>query len=512
MRVIASPLAHATPRCPTTTRASSRRPSTARALERRVQPLERACASSRQQRARVLANSTPNERASSAERVKTERDYDWDAFDVFASYGALAVTLGVLPGALEHAQLGYVPYFCALAATSIYIGAHRGLTRDFRETISFESSLAAPLALSASLLAVYVALELHVDLSAVVSAYFFVLGAIAVAGNSAEILSACGSWWKTGLIKVPVPDGWASDRETGEVLKGAELDVTPAQMCGGVVGLALAAADLQAGHQNFTLNNVIACCIVTDFLSVIGFGSFKSCATALCGLLAYDAFWVFKSEDVIGKNVMLTVATNQSFNGPFKLLFPRFEDVLNPLPLDSYPFSLLGLGDVAIPGLLCALMLRYDASRAVDLRGRANAAASAFMNIFESEGAEVASMPNRYDGDSKGEYESDGFRSGIGKRAGDAAFFAYDEVGDIGDDSISVPSSLSGRAFFSASLSAYLIGLIVAVAANILTGEGQPALVYLVPVVLGVVAYTALSRGESDRVFEFVDEKRESLL
>ena len=31
---------------------------------------------------------------------------------------------------------------------SIYIGAHRGLTRDFRETISFESSLAGPFVLS----------------------------------------------------------------------------------------------------------------------------------------------------------------------------------------------------------------------------------------------------------------------------------------------------------------------------------------------------------------------------
>ncbi|ABO95391.1 predicted protein, partial [Ostreococcus lucimarinus CCE9901] len=160
-------------------------------------------------------------------------------------------------------------------------------------------------------------------------------------------------------------------------------------------------------------------------------GSFKSCATALCGLLAYDAFWVFKSEEVVGKNVMMSVATNQSFNGPFRLLFPRFDDVLNPLPLDAFEFSLLGLGDVAIPGLLVALMLRYDASRATDLRGRANAAADA------------------------------------------------------------------------ASLSAYLIGLLVAISANLLTGEGQPALVYLVPVTLGVVAYTAINRGESDRIIEF---------
>lgn len=291
-----------------------------------------------------------------------------------------------------------------------------------------------------------------------------------------------------------------------------EFDATPAQVLGAVIGFALAFEDVRAGHQDFTLNNLIAVCIVSDFLSVIGFGSFKACATALAGLLCYDAFWVFKSEDVIGKNVMMTVATNQSFNGPFKLLFPRFEDVLNPLPIDAYPFSLLGLGDIAIPGLLCALMLRYDASRAVDLRARANAAASAFMDIFETEEAEVASTPNRFDGEKDSEFESDGYRSGIGKRAGDAAFFAYDDDLKSNDDaSIAIPSSLSGRAFFSASLSAYLIGLLVAVSANILTGEGQPALVYLVPIVLGVVAYTANARGESERVFEFVDERKDVL-
>ena len=427
------------------------------------------------------------------------------------SYGALACTLAFGPSALESQRLGYAPYFCALATLSIYIGSHRALTRDFRETISFESSLAAPVALSCSLFAVYFALEvLHLDLGAVVGTYFFVLGAIAVGGNSAEVFGACGGWWKQGFVRVPVPDGFAMDKETGEAVR--EFDATPAQVLGAVIGFALAFEDVRAGHQDFTLNNLIAVCIVSDFLSVIGFGSFKACATALAGLLCYDAFWVFKSEDVIGKNVMMTVATNQSFNGPFKLLFPRFEDVLNPLPIDAHPFSLLGLGDIAIPGLLCALMLRYDASRAVDLRARANAAASAFMDIFETEEAEVASTPNRFDGEKDSEFESDGYRSGIGKRAGDAAFFAYDDDLKSNDDaSIAIPSSLSGRAFFSASLSAYLIGLLVAVSANILTGEGQPALVYLVPIVLGVVAYTANARGESERVFEFVDERKDVL-
>jgi len=54
-------------------------------------------------------------------------------------------------------------------------------------------------------------------------------------------------------------------------------------------------------------------------------------------------FWVFGTE------VMVKVA--KSFDAPIKLLFPQ--------PSGDPP-SLLGLGDIVIPGLFVALMLRFD--------------------------------------------------------------------------------------------------------------------------------------------------------
>ena len=128
----------------------------------------------------------------------------------------------------------------------------------------------------------------------------------------------------------------------------------------------------------------------------------------------------------------------------------------------------------------------------------------------------MASVENRFDENdaSSGAYERDGYRTGIVKLAGDAAVAAYDDDSrtDAFDEPICVPSGLSGRAYFSSSLSAYVIGLLLAVAANVVTKEGQPALVYLVPTVLGVVAYVALGRGEADRVLDFEDETKDSLL
>ena len=53
----------------------------------------------------------------------------------------------------------------------------------------------------------------------------------------------------------------------------------------------------------------------------------------------------------------LQVSVAKSFDAPIKLLFPRAMD----LEKAAKPFSMLGLGDIVIPGVFVALMLRYDA-------------------------------------------------------------------------------------------------------------------------------------------------------
>lgn len=68
--------------------------------------------------------------------------------------------------------------------------------------------------------------------------------------------------------------------------------------------------------------------------------------------------------------------------GPVRLLFPRIPDSVGEASF--FPFSLLGLGDVAVPGLLACLALRYDASRAIDMRSRGQAAAQAIMETISS--------------------------------------------------------------------------------------------------------------------------------
>lgn len=64
------------------------------------------------------------------------------------------------------------------------------------------------------------------------------------------------------------------------------------------------------------------------------------------GLFAYDVFWVF------GTDVMVTVA--RSFDAPIKLLFLRAHATEDT----DAQFSMLGLGDIVIPGTFRSLLYR----------------------------------------------------------------------------------------------------------------------------------------------------------
>uniref|UniRef100_A0A3Q2I0B1 Histocompatibility minor 13 n=1 Tax=Equus caballus TaxID=9796 RepID=A0A3Q2I0B1_HORSE len=74
------------------------------------------------------------------------------------------------------------------------------------------------------------------------------------------------------------------------------------------------------------------------------------------GLSSIVGVW-YLLRKVFGTNVMVTVA--KSFEAPIKLVFPQ--DLLEK-GLEADNFAMLGLGDVVIPGIFIALLLRFDIS------------------------------------------------------------------------------------------------------------------------------------------------------
>lgn len=90
--------------------------------------------------------------------------------------------------------------------------------------------------------------------------------------------------------------------------------------------------------KNWVASNLFAEVFAMTAIGLIQLDTFSTGISLLAGLFFYDIFWVF------GTDVMVSVA--KSFDVPVKLLFPR--DVLsNPMG----PFSMLGLGDIVVPGV-----------------------------------------------------------------------------------------------------------------------------------------------------------------
>jgi len=102
--------------------------------------------------------------------------------------------------------------------------------------------------------------------------------------------------------------------------------------------------------KHWISNNIIGLCFAVQGISKFPIGNYKIGCILLSGLFFYDIFWVF------GTDVMVTVA--KSFDAPIKVMFPKslFEEKLK--------HSMLGLGDIVLPGVFIAFLLRYDFHKA----------------------------------------------------------------------------------------------------------------------------------------------------
>jgi len=113
--------------------------------------------------------------------------------------------------------------------------------------------------------------------------------------------------------------------------------------------IALVFSGWYVSTKHWIANNLFGLAFSVQGVAMLSLGSYKVGCILLGGLFFYDIFWVF------GTDVMVTVA--KSFDAPIKLLFPKV------LFAETLEFSMLGLGDIVIPGVFIALLLRFDALR-----------------------------------------------------------------------------------------------------------------------------------------------------
>lgn len=103
--------------------------------------------------------------------------------------------------------------------------------------------------------------------------------------------------------------------------------------------------------KNWIASNVFGISFSINAVQLLSLDSFKTGMILLSGLFFYDIFWVFGTE------VMVTVA--KSFDAPIKVVFPR-NFIAYITGHEEMMHTMLGLGDIVIPGIFVALCLRFD--------------------------------------------------------------------------------------------------------------------------------------------------------
>lgn len=127
------------------------------------------------------------------------------------------------------------------------------------------------------------------------------------------------------------------------------------------------------GHWLFM--DVIATGLCISFIALVRLPNLKVSALLLLGLVIYDVFWVYFSHYIFTTNVMIRVATREAEN-PLtsiarKLNFNRYHapklslpgKIVFPSMQQRGRFSLLGLGDIIMPGLVLCFVLRFEARK-----------------------------------------------------------------------------------------------------------------------------------------------------
>ncbi|QPG76056.1 hypothetical protein FOA43_003442 [Brettanomyces nanus] len=101
-------------------------------------------------------------------------------------------------------------------------------------------------------------------------------------------------------------------------------------------------------NSNWVLRNIASSLLAIYGIAKCRLTSFKVAITVLVLFFAYDIYFVF------GSDIMMSVATNIDI--PVKLMIPNSASRTE----GTVQLSLLGLGDIILPGCVIALCLRFD--------------------------------------------------------------------------------------------------------------------------------------------------------
>jgi len=224
-----------------------------------------------------------------------------------------------------------------LAIIPIIIGSYKSLNPSAYEAITSKDAYMFPLVGSSFLFGLYVLFKFFAAdmINLLLSTYFMILGVGAIINVLAPIM------------KVLLPKNFAERKpfilnfNIPFVKDPFNFEITFQDILASFIAIPIGIYYFQT--KNWITNNIFGECFSIVSIELISLQSFKTGCVLLVGLFFYDIFWVF------GTDVMVTVA--KSFEAPIKVIWPKNE---------IGQMALLGLGDIVIPGIFIAMMLRFD--------------------------------------------------------------------------------------------------------------------------------------------------------
>jgi minor histocompatibility antigen H13 len=256
-------------------------------------------------------------------------------------------------------------------------------------------------------------------------------------------------------------------------IAAARVHVSPLGIVGTILGLA-ATAYYNFVEKTWWLTNLMGFAFSYTALQLISPTTFDTGSLILGALFVYDVVMVFYTP------MMVTVAKN--LDVPIKLLIPRESDKEGVAQ-----FSMLGLGDVVLPGMMIALALRFDLYLHY-LRLQKTVTT----NEDEKKVVEIIKAP--YVAPSKHWANQFWTQSWFG------ASKALPEA---------VITGTFKKTYFWTSVVGYIVGMITTLCVMITFQHPQPALLYLVPGVLISLWGMALIKGDVKVMYEYTEAEDE---
>jgi len=285
----------------------------------------------------------------------------------FMSQGGVAKRIHAM--CLVNVVKGVLPTLCTscliiiTASSAIYGGSWRSVrdaatakSEDAPVSMTKSDAMRFPMMGSIVLLSLFTAIKLLPKelLTVCLGLYFMLLGTFAITATIVPFVEDCLPSFiskreiNLGFLNRLPKNVRVALFETEEDL--STIKVTGSDIVSGIASLAFCYWYQKTRH--WVANNAIGLSFCVQGIEMLSLGSVQVGMILLSGLFFYDIFWVFFTP------VMVTVA--KSFDAPIKLLF------LKSVTEGKPTFSMLGLGDIVIPGIYLALLLRMDHKRGFD--------------------------------------------------------------------------------------------------------------------------------------------------